>query len=152
MSGITSPYDYDFTVPYTGSEETLDEEHFDHDCFNFSSMRATIEFDSSDQNNVFHCDEKFPVKIYKLLETSHIGGYSSIISWLPHGCAFKIYNEELFEKYVLKKYFLQCNVDLFKRQLYLYGFEKIGKRFVDSGAYYHENFLRGHLSLCREIA
>ena len=39
----------------------------------------------------------------------------------------------------------------FNRQLYLHGFKKIGKRSTDSGAYYHENFIRGELDSCRRI-
>lgn len=95
--------------------------------------------------------EKFPTKLFKILELSDASGYSSIISWLPHGRAFKIHDQKLFKEHIMKKYFFQTKFESFKRQLYVYGFKIIGKRFADSGAYYHESFLRGKLNLCRQI-
>ena len=40
----------------------------------------------------------FPNKLHQLLERSVADGYSSIISWVDHGRAFKIYNQNLFMK------------------------------------------------------
>jgi len=42
--------------------------------------------------------ETFPTKLFKVLQHSDAGGYSSIISWLPHGRAFKIHNIDLLKK------------------------------------------------------
>jgi len=95
--------------------------------------------------------DTFPIKLHKLLERSGIEGYSSIISWLPHGRAFKIHDDILFETQVMKKYSFKMKYESFKRQLYMYGFKKIGKRFVDCGAYYHQDFVRGELDLCRRM-
>lgn len=97
------------------------------------------------------CQETFPTKLYKILRISNDGGYSHIISWLPHGRAFKIHSENLFEKHIMKKYFYQSKIDSFKHQLYSYGFKKIGQRFIDCGGYCHELFIRGRLGLCDKI-
>jgi len=95
--------------------------------------------------------EMFPVKVYKLLEQSEIDGYSSIVSWLPNGNGFMIHNKKLFERRVLKKYKFRSTFQSFKRQLYAYGFKKIGKRFNDSGAYFHGKFIRGQKDLSSKI-
>ena len=94
--------------------------------------------------------EIFPVTLFKILEGSDAGGYSHIISWLPHGHAFKIHDDKMFEKYVLKKHF-KSTFESFKRQLYIYGFKKIGRRFTDPGAYYHDEFIKGQQDLCSNI-
>lgn len=89
----------------------------------------------------FERKKTFPKKLFTLLEQSDTDGYSHIISWLPYGNAFKIHDEKLFEKYVLNKHF-RSKLESFKRQLYVYGFKKISKRCSNSGAYFHEHFLR----------
>ena len=96
--------------------------------------------------------EKFPITLFKILERSRVGGYSSIISWTSHGCAFKIHNERLFIKHIMKKYFFQTSIKSFKHQLYVYGFKRIQKRYAESGAYFHELFISGRLDLCYRIA
>ena len=95
--------------------------------------------------------ENFPKKLFKILERSDAGDYSSLISWLPHGRAFKIHNEDLFFNHIVKKYFLQKEIKSFKHQLYVYGFRKIGKRHPDVGAYYHEFFIRDRYDLCSRV-
>jgi len=100
----------------------------------------------------FKRKETFPIQLFEILEKSDAFGYSSIVSWLPHGRAFKIYNEELFFKNIIRKHFRQTEFKSFKHQLYVYGFKKIGKRFTDSGAYYHDSFIRGRLDLCRSMS
>ena len=97
------------------------------------------------------CQETFPSKLFKILMSSEAHGYSSIISWLPHGRAFKIHNENRFEKEIMAKYFKNKKIDSFKRQLYLYGFQKVGKKFTDSGAYFHELLIIGRFDLCEQI-
>lgn len=95
----------------------------------------------------------FPITLFKLLENSEASGCSSVISWLPHGRAFQIHNEMLFEKHVLKakKYFRQSKCNSFKRQLHYYGFKKIKSGFSDYGAYFHESFIRGQIGMCSKI-
>ena len=93
----------------------------------------------------------FPKKLFNLLEQSDTSGYSHIISWLPHGNAFKIHDENLFKQHILKKYF-KSKFESFKRQLYVYGFIKIGRRSIDSGAYIHRMFVRSRPLLCIEMS
>ena len=52
------------------------------------------------------CQETFPIKLFKILESGDSLGYSSIVSWLPHGQAFKIYSIKRFKKEIITKYFL----------------------------------------------
>ena len=96
------------------------------------------------------CQEVFPKILFRLLETSDTREYSYIISWLPHGRAFKIHDEALFEEHVLKEYF-NSTLASFKHQLYSYGFKKIGKRSIDTGAYFHKQFIREGKDLCGKV-
>mmetsp|Transcript_15413 Transcript_15413/g.23042 ORF Transcript_15413/g.23042 Transcript_15413/m.23042 type:complete len:501 (-) Transcript_15413:1764-3266(-) len=94
--------------------------------------------------------ETFPMKMYRMLSVIEDLGYSSIISWKPHGRAFQVNDVNQFVKLVLPKFFRQSKITSFQRQLNLYGF----KRFLngpDNGAYYHELFLRDKTFLCKAI-
>ena len=96
--------------------------------------------------------EVFPVKLHKIMEYSERYGFSSIISWMPHGRSFKIHDEDLFVEKVMSHFFFQSKMSSFTRQLRMYGFHKIkGKNNVDKGAYFHELFLRGRPGLCLGI-
>jgi hypothetical protein len=97
------------------------------------------------------CQETYPTKLFKILARSDFDGFSSIISWLPHGRAFKIHNVMRFEQEIMGKYFFQSKFSSFKRQLYVYGFQQIGEGFADSGAYFHELFLRNRPDFCKHI-
>jgi len=92
--------------------------------------------------------EPFPVKLHSIIERSEQGEFSTIISWAPHGRAFKIHNEVLFVEKVLPLYFFQSKMSSFTRQLRMYGFHKMKNKYnVDKGAYLHELFLRGRPGL-----
>jgi len=91
----------------------------------------------------------FPMKLHTIVERSEIDGYSSIISWQPHGRAFKIHDQKLFLEKVISRFFYQSNIQSFLRQLKIYGFQKMsGEGSTDKGAYFHELFLRGRPGLC----
>jgi len=94
--------------------------------------------------------EPFPMKLHKILHRCEAGLYSSIISWLPHGRAFKIHKPSLFVEKVMLKYFYQSKMTSFQRQLKMYGFFKL-RSGIDKGAYCHELFLYGRLGLCAGI-
>jgi Heat shock transcription factor len=66
----------------------------------------------------------------------------SIITWMPHGRAFVVLQPQQLRDIVLPRFFKQTKFMSFTRQLNLWGFKRITKG-VDSGAYYHELFLRG---------
>ena len=96
--------------------------------------------------------ELFPVKLHKIIEYCESYGFSSIISWMPHGRSFKINNEGAFISKVMPHFFYQSKMSSFTRQLRMYGFHKIkGKSNVDRGAYFHELFLRSRPGLSHGI-
>jgi hypothetical protein len=94
----------------------------------------------------------FPIKLHHLLEESEASGLGHIISWQPHGRAFKIHNPTLFTDTIMQKYFPKMRkLPSLQRQFNLYGFERLTRDGPDAGAYYHEAFLRYRpgLSLAR---
>ena len=109
---------------------------------------ANINYD----NMTGRTKELFPVKLHKLIEYSERYGFSSIISWMPHGRSFKIHDEDAFVKNVMPYFFYQTKITSFVRQLRMYGFHKIkGKSNADRGSHYHELFLRSRSGLCDGI-
>ena len=94
-------------------------------------------------SNVSHQSQSFLLKLHSILEESEAAGLEHIISWQPHGRAFKIHNPKLFAEKIMRKYFPKTTkVASFQRQFNLYGFERITRDGPDAGAYYHEAFLR----------
>lgn len=95
----------------------------------------------------------FPMKLFSMLE--HIDevdqDLSDVISWLPHGRAFKVHKPKKFADTVLPRFFHQNKYASFQRQLNLYGFSRITRKGADRGSYYHEYFLRGKKFLCNSI-
>ncbi|KAL3807915.1 hypothetical protein ACHAXA_000354 [Cyclostephanos tholiformis] len=87
--------------------------------------------------------QSFLVKLHRILEESEAAGLGHIISWQPHGRAFKIHNPTLFAEQIMRNYFPKMTkVASFQRQFNLYGFEKLSRAGPDAGGYYHEAFLR----------
>jgi Heat shock transcription factor len=84
----------------------------------------------------------FPLKLLIILKILEREGMDHIFSWLPHGRAFGIHKLGLFEEEVMKRFFKQKPDLFFQTQLNLYGFLRLSNG-RDSGAYYHELFLRG---------
>lgn len=89
----------------------------------------------------------FPEKLHSILDRIEADGQASIVSWLPHGKAFKIHNEAEFASTILPKYFWLLKAS-FQRQLNIYGFKRV-KTGHDRGAIYHELFVREKPELCR---
>mmetsp|Transcript_46612 Transcript_46612/g.113557 ORF Transcript_46612/g.113557 Transcript_46612/m.113557 type:complete len:606 (-) Transcript_46612:285-2102(-) len=92
----------------------------------------------------------FPMKLHAVLEQIDTDGYSSILSWQPHGRSFKIHKPREFTEYVMPHYFRQSKLTSFQRQLNLYGFSRLTKG-ADAGSYYHELFLRGRDGLAKRM-
>ena len=76
-----------------------------------------------------------------MLHASHLEGKTSVISWLPHGRAFRVKNKEMFVSSLMSAYFKQAKFKSFQRQLNLWGFTRITDG-ADAGAYNHKHFLR----------
>ena len=93
----------------------------------------------------------FPVKLHDALSEIEADGKEQIVSWQPHGRAFKIHNQEAFEDEILPKYFVMTKKTSFLRQLNLYGFHRLSGTSLDKGGYYHELFLRGMPFLSRRM-
>lgn len=59
----------------------------------------------------------FPWKLRQLLNDAVLEGNSGIISWLPDGMAFKVYDPASFASRILKRYFRQSRFRSFTRQV-----------------------------------
>jgi len=86
-----------------------------------------------------------PLKIHEMLRRPE---FNHIISWLPHGRAWKVHKPKAFEDEVIPKFFVSCKYTSFVRQANGWGFRRILKG-QDRNAYYHRYFLRGRSDLCR---
>jgi hypothetical protein len=111
--------------------------------------------DSAAQQNVEHNfgtsqQSAFPLKLYEILSLVERDGFSSVISWQPHGRCFVVHKPDEF-KIILPRYFKKLSkVASFQRQLNLYGFMRL-TRGIDKGGYYHELFLQGKPWLAQQI-
>jgi hypothetical protein len=83
----------------------------------------------------------FPIKLHVMLEDMARGGSHNIVSWQPHGKAFRVHEPEVFAGTIIRRYFKQTKYKSFQRQLNLYGFRRIRKG-LDKGAYFHTLFIR----------
>lgn len=94
--------------------------------------------------------QPFPEKLYEMLASESDDSPDGIVSWIPHGRAFIVRKPKQFTSAIMPKYFRQTKLTSFQRQLNLYGFRRITQG-ADSGAYYHELFLRGRPQLCMRM-
>eukprot|EP00588_Corethron_pennatum_P019040 CAMPEP_0194306848 /NCGR_PEP_ID=MMETSP0171-20130528/3833_1 /TAXON_ID=218684 /ORGANISM="Corethron pennatum, Strain L29A3" /LENGTH=700 /DNA_ID=CAMNT_0039058703 /DNA_START=30 /DNA_END=2129 /DNA_ORIENTATION=- len=81
----------------------------------------------------------FPEKLHHMLM---LNKDPDIISFARHGRCFILHQPKVFGSEVMPRYFKHTKLTSFQRQLNLYGFKRITYG-PDSGAYYHELFLRG---------
>ena len=109
------------------------------------------EVEKNDMDALPVSSRNFPYKLFQLLEDASEKGNEDIVSWLPHGKAFKVYNQDLFEAQIMKKYFRQSKYRSFVRQLYHYHFGRIDYG-ADKGAYFHPNFQRSNKSLAIAVS
>ena len=78
--------------------------------------------------------QKLPAKLDAMLSNPEI---SHIITWMPHGRAWKVLRPKDFVKEVAPKYFEYPNYNSFVRLVNAWGFRRITTG-VDSNAYFHE--------------
>ena len=95
----------------------------------------------------------FALKLHMILDRIEYddSNRKSGISWLPHGRSFHIRNVNIFKREILPNYFKNCKMSSFYRQINLYGFIRLTTG-CETGAYYHEYFLRGRAFLTKNIA
>ena len=74
--------------------------------------------------------------------------WDDIVSWQPHGKAFRVHKPLEFTKFIVPHYFNQTKYKSFQRQLLIYGFQRIRSKGVDQGAYFHERFVRDDKQKC----
>jgi len=83
--------------------------------------------------------QKLPSKMAVMLVDPDL---MHIISWLPHGRSWKIYNRDMFTEIALPRYFGHKNYASFVRIVNAWGFRRVTNG-LDRDSYYHELFLRG---------
>jgi hypothetical protein len=90
-------------------------------------------------------ERNFPACLHEMLSNEH---YSHIISWMPHGRAWKVHNKRLLVgEPILGKILGLPSYASFTRELSEWGFKMLHQAGPDYGCYYHECFLRGHPQL-----
>jgi hypothetical protein len=70
----------------------------------------------------------------------------NVVSWQPHGKAFRVHQPDVFARTIMQRYFNQTKYKSFLRQLHLYGFCRI-KKGKDMGGYYHRFFIQNEKSM-----
>ena len=92
----------------------------------------------------------FPAKLHAILLRSDL---QNIVSWLPHGRSWKVWDGPAFEKHVIAVYFefTKHPNSSFFRQAKLWGFLRMKRMGPDKDSYYHPRFLRGLPHLCKDV-
>jgi hypothetical protein len=94
----------------------------------------------------FSARYELPRILYDMLEDAAKENKEYIVSWMPHGRAFKVHNGNAFESKIMPRYFFE-KYDSFRYLLEQWGFLRIS-RGRDRGAYFHHKFIRGERQLC----
>lgn len=79
-------------------------------------------------------EETFPVKLHRILSSQQ---FRHVITWLPHGRAWKIIDQTVFEKEVIPLFFRHDQYTSFSRQVNAWGFRRIAQG-SDANSYFHE--------------
>ena len=58
----------------------------------------------------------FPWKLHEMLELAEPVGFEEIVSWLPDGKSFKVYNSANFVRKIMPNFFQQSKYKSFQRQ------------------------------------
>ena len=123
-------------------------EHRYHDHSNEVASNKVASSSSKSKGGV---TTPFPMQLHDMLQHADLRGFTSIVSWQPHGRAFLVHDHSRFVTEVMPMFSRQTRMSSFQRQLSLYGFLRLTKKGTDHGAYYHELFLRGMPHLCRRM-
>lgn len=82
--------------------------------------------------------QKLPTKLSSILSNPE---FSNIVTWMPHGRAWRILKPKLFISEVIPIYFEHSNYNSFIKLVNSWGFRRMASG-IDRGSYYHELFLR----------
>jgi hypothetical protein len=77
-----------------------------------------------------------------MLEEAYRDGFDHIVSWQPHGRAFKIHSPREFCDQIMPRYFHTRKIAHFRRWLSAWGFVRHCEG-ADRDAFYHRYFVRG---------
>jgi len=103
----------------------------------------------SDRISREHCERNFLDDLRFMLSSADSGKFDDVISWTPHGRAFRIHKpDELLER-VLPNFLGKCSISSFRLSLERYGFKRVSSG-PDAGDYFHPLFVRDMPDLCRE--
>lgn len=75
-----------------------------------------------------------------------------IVSWMPHGRAFKVHKKDAFVKVIMPRYFKTAKLTHLSDTLRIWGFCRLKAKGPDKGAYFHVHFVRGEASLTRHLS
>ena len=92
----------------------------------------------------------FPKTLHQMLRAAEHNGFQKIVSWQPHGYAFRVHDKKKFVKQIMPTYFRHSKFTSFQRQLNLYCFRRLTMG-IDNGAYYHELFRRDQPLLSKDM-
>lgn len=94
--------------------------------------------------------ESFPEKLRRMLIETKENGQEDIISFMPSGTSFKVHKPDSFTEDVVPNYFRHKRYASFRRQLSMYGFERV-QIGPEEGAFAHPMFHRDHPELAQHI-
>ena len=120
------------------NDDDSDEEYKYIDCSQIPPQPATAA-SKKPQDEVPVKYRRLPAKLREMLSTQE---YEHIISWLPHGRAWKIHDSQAFIEHIIPQFFDYQNFNSFVRLVNAWGFRRMMKG-PDRNSYYHELFLRG---------
>jgi hypothetical protein len=83
----------------------------------------------------------FTDDLRNILERAEAEGFSHVISWMPHGRSFRVYNERDFSKTILPRFTNKTAFSSFQGALERFGFVKlsIGR---EKGCFFHPLFIK----------
>lgn len=100
-------------------------------------------------NAIVDDSESFPNKLLALIQTASDNDLLDAISWLPHGRAIAIRDEDLFMG-IVTRFFKVSVFRSFTRQLHLWGFSRV-QRGPEKGAWWNPHFLRNRPDVMRRL-
>ncbi|KAG7363518.1 HSF-type DNA-binding protein [Nitzschia inconspicua] len=109
-----------------------------------------VEKDSKMKASFAQTTVPFPWKLHEMLDRSDKDSFDHIVSWLPSGNGFKVYDSKAFVDTVLPRFFRQTKYKSFQRQCNIWGFERL-LQGPHKGGYTHVDFIRGQTSLCSRM-
>jgi hypothetical protein len=71
------------------------------------------------------CQLRFPFQLHDMLRDATKNGFDDVVSWLPCRTAFNVFDQHLFEEFIMPVYFKMSNYNSFLRQLNLYQFQRL---------------------------